>query len=198
MRWSTNLSILTAMISTKSQGLALIRQIRSGDRTAAATFLSKNRDRTERIIRSLQRAGLRPLFDTDDVLASVMRRADEAVAVGALRPATEAELWTWIERATRATVLDYDRIVRRLRFVEAGDAEFAARLAEHMDNTPDVEMSQFIEILGPTVDREIVVLWLKGNTHSVIAKLLGMNCSAVRKRFERSKREIRRYIEAKP
>ncbi len=174
--------------------LPLLEAMRTGDRTAAAEFITRYGSRVRRRICGKLSPAMRRLYDSQDILSTLGRRLDQYVGSGRMQAANEDELWALVFRMAENTVIDKARVFRRLQKTEGADSRFAQefsqrlRQAEHKrDSGVEIEIDRALEIFGTDADRQILRLWLVGTKHTAIATHLELTPAAVRKRWQKIK-----------
>jgi DNA-directed RNA polymerase specialized sigma24 family protein len=189
-----------AMCSSDSNSNAvideLVARIRAGERTAAAEFIRRHEAQLRRRYRHKMGASLRRLVDSDDIVSTLSRRLDAYIASGKLHEVTLEQLWRLISRMVENALADKGRLVRRLKNVESEDRGLATALVARVDAPEELDLRELIGTLQSPVDREIVVLWLGGSELKSIADELGLSEDGVRKRWERTKAELRQRLES--
>lgn len=181
----------------------LLGRMRTGDREAAATFMAHYGDRVRRRISGKLSAGMRRLFDSQEIMSTVARRLDRCVSGGELAAAGPEQLWELVFRIAQNSVIDKGRIYRRLRRTEGPHQEFAARLQKRLRDADDTDLPEACELeldaifrsLEEPLDREILSCWLRGMSFEAMAEDTGLKLDTVRKRFLRIKRRLRNELE---
>src|SRR5262249_12533541 len=74
-------------------------------REMIAAYGLENKERVRAIARRKLTPTSRRVFDSEEVLSSVLRRLDGMAVRGTLRPHSEAELWALIEAIARNTTV---------------------------------------------------------------------------------------------
>lgn len=181
----------------------LLRRMRQGDRHAVAEFMDRYGARIRRRIRWKLSKPMRRLFDTMDVLSTVMRRLDLYVGQGKVEATVPDELWSLVLTMADHAVVDKVRIFRRLEQVEGSDSAFAASMLRRLQGAEasrrsnvEVEMEQVFRSLQDPLDRQILALWLEGHTHGSIGEHLGMSEAAARQRWHRIRETLRTLIDS--
>jgi DNA-directed RNA polymerase specialized sigma24 family protein len=173
----------------------LLARIRAGERAAAAEFVRRHERQLRRRYRHKVGTSMRRLLDSDDIVATLSRRLDAYIASGKLHQVTLEQLWSLVSRIVNHALADQGRLARRLRNVEIEDRWLATAVAARLDGSgDDLNLEELIGSLQSPVDREIVVLWLGGNKLKDIAEELGLTESGVRKRWERTRAELREKL----
>lgn len=181
--------------ATADAGVArLLNGMRSGDRTAAAEFITRYGSRVRRRICGKLSPEMRRLYDSQDILSTLGRRLDQYVSGGRLHAANEDELWSLVFRMAENAVIDKARVFRRLRKTEGEDSEFAQRFAQRLhqadedrDTGVEIEIDRALSVFSNDADRQILRLWLAGTEHNAIATHLELKPAAVRKRWQKIK-----------
>ncbi len=176
----------------------LLLRMQAGDRDAAAEFLMRYESRIRRRIRGKLGTAIRRLFDSLDILSTLGRRLDLYVMSGRLQVASEAQLWNLLFRMADNALVDKARVFRRLQAVEGEDSEFAQQLALRLreaesqgDSGVEIEIDKCLREIEDPTDRRILSLWLTGEPHTSIAEYVDLAPTAVRKRWERIKAQLR-------
>lgn len=167
----------------------LAERVKMGNRVAAAEVVTRYGPLLRQRIRSKLGKGVRALFDSEDILATVARRLDAALVMGTVRINDAEHLLALVQRMMRSAVVDKARIVKRLRAADGHDAEWSSRLLTQMCVTsPDLDadgLDRLTSRLEHRDDRLQLWLWLRGESHETIAHELGITPAAARKRWER-------------
>ncbi len=180
----------------------LLERMRAGDREAAAEFITSYASRVRRRVRGKLGAGMRRLFDSQEILSTVGRRLDLYVRDRRLRADGEGQLWSFIFTMANNALLQKARVFNRLKAVEGTDGQFAhellARLQDVEDRTAgaELELDRVLQSLPDSSDREILSMWLLGQSHCQIAEEMGVGHACVRKRWQRIREHLRERIEA--
>ncbi len=179
----------------------LIERMQSGDREAAATFITRYGSRVRRRVRGKLGPAMRRIFDSEEILSTVGRRLDLYVRNGRLEAAGEEQLWTLIFKMADNAIIDKLRILRRLEHVESSDSEFAQQLllrlrqAEHdQPEGAEAVIEEALLITKDVIDRKILMLWLSGQAQKEIADELEMTEAALWKRWQRIKERLRMHF----
>lgn len=176
---------------------ALLARIRAGDRAAAAEFVVQFGPILRQRMRSRLAGGLRRLLDSADLLASVARRLDGAVAERRVWFETEAQLFAFMSTIARRIVVDKARVLHRLQRAEAQEAEWAramhSRIAQagiERDDAFDSVIDDAMNSLESDRERRLLSLWLMGMNHNEIAFELDVNPAAVRQQWCRIRQRL--------
>lgn len=174
----------------------------AGDRAAAAEYLQ----RFERLIRVrasryLQGANRR-IFDSADVFATLSRRVDHMVVAGTLAPENPGQFISLLVTMARHCAITKARVASRLEGCRDEDREVALAYAERGAGwlSSDIDAQDFVDHLlsklTDSTDREILLLWLQGESLTHIAALIGLSAAATRQRWARIRGKLRSEVEA--
>jgi hypothetical protein len=179
----------------------LLVRMRAGDRDAAAEFLMRYGSRIRRRIRGKLGPSIRRLFDSLEILSTLGRRLDLYVMSGRVNAANEAQLWTLVCKMADNALIEKGRLFRRLQNAEGEDGEFAQALARRLRKAEsanevgvEIEIEKCMRSIGDPVDRRILALWLSGEPHLSIAEHIDLAPTAVRKRWERIRSELKNRL----
>ncbi|MBL8874402.1 MAG: hypothetical protein JNM86_01250 [Phycisphaerae bacterium] len=182
----------------ESGGDGPIDRIRTGDRDAAAAFLTQNEALIRRRYRQKMGRAMRRLCDSQELVSTIARRFDKMVSDGAVRAASENQLWALIFAIGDHALADKARILQHLEKVEGPDSdiarEWSLRFARAERSNPDGmegELDAMLRLLDGPIDRQILTMWLMGIELQVIAAELAMEPAAARKRWERIRSKLR-------
>ena len=110
-----NGTVPPALAGDEGDGVQLLLdRMRSGDRVAAAVFITRYGSRIRRRIHGKLSPAMRRIFDSQDILSTLGRRLDQYVRFGRLAAASEDELWALVFRMAENAVIDKARVFRRL------------------------------------------------------------------------------------
>lgn len=180
----------------------LVLRMQSGDRNASAEFIASYGPLIRRRVRGKLGPTMRRLFDSQEILSTLSRRLDRYVRSGRVRAATESQLWTLVFKMVDAAMMDKTRIARRLRSVEGEDSLFARALLNRIERGsqrgPD-EIESLVDgalrSLTSVSDRQILSLWLMGNSPRVIADCVAISYEALRQRWQAIRDRLRTLME---
>ncbi|RNC80973.1 MAG: sigma-70 family RNA polymerase sigma factor [Phycisphaera sp.] len=136
----------------------------------------------------------RRLFDTQDLLSTILRRVDAMIAKGTLRATTDRELISLVLTMLDNTLIDRHRLMQRIKRLEADDRVWASWVRIH--ERPDDEkiaidtVTELFDSIESADDRLMLSLRLGGASHSMIAEILEISPAACRQRWVSLKREI--------
>ncbi|MFO0833346.1 MAG: sigma-70 family RNA polymerase sigma factor [Phycisphaerales bacterium] len=183
--------------SGDARASALLARIRAGDREAAAEFVLQFGPILRQRVRSKLTGGLRRLVDSADLLASVARRLDRAVAERRAWFETEAQLFSFVNTIASRIVVDKARVLNRLQRAESHEAAWArsmyARIADADlggDAAFDTVIEDAMRALESERERRVLSLWLMGMNHNEIAFEMDANPAAVRQQWCRIRQRL--------
>lgn len=182
---------------------ALLARIRAGDRAAAAEFVVQFGPILRQRMRSRLAGGLRRLLDSADLLASVARRLDSAVADRRVWFESESQLFAFMSTIARRIVIDKARVLSRLQRAEAQEAEWTRAMYSRMaltgtgsDDSFDSVIDDAMNSLESDRDRRLLSLWLMGMNHNEIAFELNVNPAAVRQQWCRIRQRLAEVLKS--
>lgn len=132
----------------------------------------------------------------------MLRRLDLYISRRTLSIDSESELWALIMQIAQNAIIDKARITKRLRTTEGEDSELAHTMLVRLDAgdsesgaTLDLQLGQLFDQLVQDVDQQILWLWLSGHDHDLISEVVGIQRDAARKRWQRIRNQLKRYLE---
>lgn len=191
-----------AMVAEPSAGGAvdqLLGRVTAGDREAIATLALTCGPLIRRRISGKLGPRIRRMFDSEDIMSTVLRRLDRYASEGRLQVATHAQFIALLREISEAAVVDKARVVARLERVERSDESLAHALRRSLaspdpDSTDSVLAAAFAAI-DDEADRRILWHWLTGREHASTAELLNMSPASVRQRWKRIRDRVRSALE---
>lgn len=144
---------------------------------------------------------IRSLFDTHEIMSTVLRRMDSYVAGGQLKVDSDRQFWALVQRIISNAIVDKARIVKRLRAVESEDEVIAALMLRCVGDSPDSEtrlrdlIARINIIITNPEDQDIVMMWLKGKSLSVIAETFDVTPDAMRQRWKRIRDRLQEHLD---
>ena len=181
----------------------LVQRMRDGDRNAAAEFYNRYASRIRRRIRGKLAPTMRRLFDSQEILSTVGRRLDLYVRNGQLEAANESQLWALLFKMADHALIDKARLFRRLEAMEGADGELARTSLRRLRNAErpggsgaEIEIDTALRSMSDPIDRQILSMWLAGVSQSLIADLLNIAPTAVRKRWQKIRERLRKRFDA--
>ena len=172
----------------------------SSDRSEVAARLLDLAPLIRRRLRDRLSATDRRLFDTQDLMSTILRRVDALIATGRLRAETDIQLVSLVLTVLDNAVVDRHRVLARLRRVESEDGVWAAWLiAKLEDQNPEHTgraLAEVFESVESDDDRLFLSLRLSGATHAMIAELIGISHDACRQRWVSIKNHILAQLES--
>jgi len=180
----------------------LVLRMRQGDRHAVGEFVTFYGPFVRRRVRGKLGPAMRRLFDSQEILSTLSRRLDRYVRSGRVEAATEPQLWALVFKMVDAALIDKVRIIRRLRYVEGEDTDFARTFLSRLDEAGrnhaegiELTVDAALASLPSATDRQILSLWLMGHSHRVIAEYVGLSHDATRKRWQSIRERLRSQLE---
>ena len=169
-------------------------------RAAIAAYVLEHKDRVRSIARNKLTRNTRRVFDSDEVLSSVLRRLDGMAVRGTLMPHSEAELWGLIEAIAQNTAVSKTRLIERARNMVTDDGPYAYELLKRLnacetDDEATLLVNRMLMSLPHGPDRQITVMFLRGATHRAIGDILGISEEASRQRWHRIRSELARRFQ---
>lgn len=141
--------------------------------------------------------GARRLFDSQDLMSTVLRRVDRLAAEGRLRAQSDEELISLLFRVSDRVLIDRYRVLGKLRRVEGEDSEWAQSLLTRLDRATDETgkemLTEIFQSLESADDRILFSLWLRDVPHVVIAQTMGISPEAARQRWSVLRRRLAAY-----
>lgn len=165
-------------------------QIRKGDRGAAAAFVMRHEQKIRRRYRRQLGPNMRRLFDSQELLSTVLRRLDRYVVNETIRAPSDGAIWHLVFKIADAALVDRIRVLNRLKQVRDEHQEIARQMLKRLEPTSNNEdfaeqLDGLLRSLPCPTDREIVSLWLGGASLNQISEILQITPAATRKRWER-------------
>lgn len=166
-----------------------------GDRSALAAFVMAHEGTIRGIARRKLTRRTRAVFDSDDVLATVLRRIDGLAERHGIRATSEGEIVSLILTIAENAANSKSRLIElaRARLVE--DREFSLLLVERLNACADNEdASEFIlrmyASLSDSDARVLFLLRMRGIEHRVVAQMLGISAEACRQRWKKIRDDL--------
>ena len=182
------------MATTQKSKLAaqVVEASRTGDSPALRDAIARYVLEQEELIRSLARRKLtaraRRIHDSEDVLASVLRRVDLFVARGHLKAASENDVMSLIVAIVRNTAVTKVRLAEQARRIVADDGPYVQSLLNRAnacasDDDAALLVSRMMLALDDATQRQYLGLRLRGASHRAVAQVLGLSEAAARQRW---------------
>ncbi len=169
-------------------------QIDPNDRQAIASRLMEFAPLIRRRLQYRLTGQDRRLFDTQDLLSTILRRVDAMVAKGKLRASTDRELISLVLTILDNALVDRHRLLTRLKRVEAQDGVWASWLRTNIDldnsNQAADTLSDIFDSIESAEDRLLLSLRLSGASHAMIAEIIDTTADACRQRWVSLKNRI--------
>lgn len=169
---------------------------RGSAREYVATFVLARKE----LIQSIARSKLTPkagtVYDSEDVVSSVLRRVDDLARRGKLAPGCESELWALIKVIATNTALGKTRLIARSRHWVSENPEYAAHVsgllnACETDDEAHLLVYRMAGSLDDRADRQLFLLQVRGAGHRAIAEVMRISEEACRQRWSRVCRQLR-------
>lgn len=181
----------------------LVQRIQGGDRAALADFVMQNAPMIRRRIAGKLGTQMRRLYDSQEILSTVLRRLDRHLAQRELRAATEDQLWALIMATARTSIIDKARIVERLRRSDSEDVAIARAFAQAVpapddsmsDDVDDTVMARCFDALESDDDRKLMWFWLTGVELRSCCEMVGVSYETGRKRWQRIRARLAEVME---
>lgn len=193
LRAVTEVDVLAAM----ARGQAGERDERgdSPARQALAEFVLQHRERIRAIARQKLPGGARSVFDSEEVVSSVLRRLDGMASRGTLAPRSPAELWGLITAIATNAAVDRRRLIERARSHLAEDGPYAYELLKRLnacesDDDATMLLLRMMMSIKNSTDRHVFMMLHRGASHRAIATALGISEAASRKRWSVLRQEL--------
>lgn len=184
---------------------SVTEKIRDGDRQAAAELVLAESAMLRRRYRQRLDRSLRRICDSHDLVSTILRRLDRLVAARAVRASSLAEVRSLVHVIAENALADKARVLRRvvrseqLRSQEdhpARTADARPRMsAATLSGLPRAELHSVIRSIPDSADRQLLTLWLMGNSLHQVAAAMGMEPAAARKRWQRLRLALRGRLE---
>lgn len=188
---------------TEADVLAAVARGRAGERdergdsparAALAKFVLEN----EAKVRAIARRKLptdRAVFDSEEILSSVLRRLDTMAHSGIFAPRSAEELWGLIKAIASRTAVDRRRLIERARNFLTEDGAYAYELLKRLNACPtdDDALMLLLRIMMSIknqTDRQLFALLHRGASHRAIAAALKITEEASRQRWAVLRREL--------
>lgn len=175
-RWVTEADVLAAV----ARGRAGERDERgdSPARAALARFILEN----EAKVRAIARRKLpsnQGVFDSEDVVSSVLRRLDTMAQSGVFAPRSAEELWGLIKAIACRTAVDRRRLIERARNFLTEDGPYAYELLKRLNASPTDDDALMLVLrimmsIKNQTDRQLFALLHRGASHRAIAAALNL------------------------
>ena len=175
----------------------LLSRIRSGDRQAAAEFVTRFEPQLRRRIRERLHRELRPVFDSQDIFSTLCRRFDMYVSKGRVKATSLGEVISLLQIMARSTMIDKARVTHNLQSLtdSEDDPALVAAITRMATQSAPGDFEATVErcsaALTSDSDRDILQFWLMGLPHNLIAETLGLEHASVRKRWQLIKERLR-------
>ncbi len=179
-------------IGHKTVGLPVQRPTPVGllfaNRAALAAFVLEHGETIRRVARRKLSNATAGVYDSQDVLSTVLRRVDMLADRGAIRATTEREMLSLIITIAEHAAIDKTRLMELARSRLHTDGAFARLFLQRLNSCRDdddtqVLVFQMFQSLRTSIERRLFLLRLRGIEHQVIAEMIGISPAACRKRW---------------
>ncbi len=165
------------------------------DRSALAAFVMKHEQTIRAVARRKLHTGARTAYDSDDVLATVLRRVDHLAERSGIRATSEGEIISLILTIAEHASISRNRLAELARARMEEEAAFSQMLLAHLDACKDDEeagclLVRMFASLPDTDARTLFLLRLRGIEHKVIAQMLAISPEACRQRWKKIREEL--------
>lgn len=165
------------------------------DRDRLAEFVIRNKEAIRRVARRKLNTETRRVYDSDDIMATVLRRVDLLAHNGAIRADSEAEMVSLILTIAANASISKFRLIKLARSRLGEDSDFSRELirrlnACHDDDEANTLVFRLYGSLDSTDDRRVYLLRLRGIGHAAIGQMLGITEEATRKRWQKIRRNL--------
>ncbi|MCB9845679.1 MAG: sigma-70 family RNA polymerase sigma factor [Phycisphaeraceae bacterium] len=157
-------------------------------REELASFVLERREQIRAIARAKLPRGVRSVFDSEDVVSTVLRRVDGMIQSGALRARTFMELESLIGVVAENVSITKSRLVeiaRHRRLDNESIWEMLEHRAERCAGNEEAAglLFKMLGSLDGADQRQMFLLRFRGASHRVVARQLGIAEDACRKRW---------------
>jgi len=137
----------------------------------------------------------RSVYDSEDVMATVLRRVDQLAESGKIRATTENEILSLILRIAENAACSKARMIELAKSRLQEERAFSRMLLEGLANCQDNEdagmlIVRMVASLSNPEDRTLLLLRLRGIEHKVIARMLDITPEACRQRWKKIREEL--------
>lgn len=158
-------------------------------REAIAAYVMAHKDQIRAVARRRLSPTARRVYDSEEVVSSVLRRLDGMAVRGTLRTSSDQELWGLIKAIARNTVINKSQLLDRAQKMLTEDSEYGYQLVARItacegDDEATLLVQRMLSSLKNPVDRQILAMVLRGATHRAIAGLLSLSEPAVRQKWK--------------
>ncbi len=172
----------------------LLASIHGGSREAMARYVLSLEPLIRRRVAGKLGARMRRVFDSQDIVATVLRRIDVYLSEHEIRATTEGELRALVMRVANTAVIDKVRLLERLRRAEDDPLALSLRTRIERGDLDDAEVDSVIgralQSVEDSRDQRMLWLWLSGLELKSIGVILEMKPDAVRKRWQRLRESL--------
>ncbi|HED54465.1 MAG TPA: sigma-70 family RNA polymerase sigma factor [Phycisphaerales bacterium] len=153
-----------------------------------------------RIRRKLS-ASTRRIFDSQDLMSTLLRRVDRLASQGRLRATSQGELIKLLLQVAENALIDRARVTAKLRRVDGPDGRWAREMLNRIEAGSDEESADVIAAafaaLTHESDRFLLTLWLRGVPHVISAQVLGISPDAARQRWQNIRATLANHLKSR-
>lgn len=158
-------------------------------REALAAYVMAHKDQIRAVARRRLSPTARRVYDSEEVVSSVLRRLDGMAVRGTLRTNSDQELWGLIKAIARNTIINKSQLLDRAQKLLTEDSEYGYQLVARInacegDDEATLLVQRMLSSLKNPVDRQILAMVLRGASHRAIAGLLALSEPAVRQKWK--------------
>lgn len=166
----------------------------AGRRTWAAERLIELAPLVRNRLRRRLQGNARRLFDSQDIMSTVLRRIDRLAAEGRLQATTDEELIVLLIRVSDRVIVDRYRVLSKLRRAEGEDSHWARSMLQKLEAVGEDEgsavLAEVYQTLANDEERQLLSLWLRDLPHTIIAQTLGISPETSRQRWVTLRRKL--------
>ncbi|MEM1071797.1 MAG: hypothetical protein AAGH71_03130 [Planctomycetota bacterium] len=131
----------------------------------------------------------RRIFDSQDLLSTLLRRVDRLAMADRIRAQSDGELISLVLTILDNALLDRHRVFQKLNRVDGPDGQWAQRMLAKLElNADDAGQTHYIcaafDVLDRDEDRLYLAMWLRDAPHTLIASMLGISHDTARQRWK--------------
>lgn len=165
------------------------------NREKLAEFVMDHEHTIRAVARRKLTRGTRAVFDSEDVMATVLRRVDQLAQSGEIRAADEGEMLSLIFRIAENAACSKSRIIELAKSRQHEELAFSQLLLKNLANCAGDEeaghlVARMFASLESAEDRTVFLLRLRGIEHRVIAQMLNITPEACRQRWKKIRDEL--------
>lgn len=157
-------------------------------RPVVARFVLQNQHEIRIVAKARLFSTMRSVCDTDELMATVLRRIDQFVHRGMFAPKEPGDVMALVRTVAHNTATSKIRLTQRARAMVREDGQYAQMLLDRLNQCPDDDdaatlITRLMLAIPTWTDRQIFSLRLRGTTHKVAAQAAGITEATARKRW---------------